>query len=130
MKKQTPTKPRKESLSDSKVDDRTSTEDSTKGDKYSEHSFKVAKSSELSSASKSSNGASVSASKNQEHSISEHSDKSLRKSVSENTGGQNVESKDITPQKAEGQIGSATTPGKPKSKRRLAANFNFGNATP
>ena len=127
MKKQTPTKPRKESLSDSKVEDRTSTEDSTKGDKYSEHSSKVAKSSEQSNAS---NGASNSAGKNQEHIISEHSDDSLRKSVCDNSGGQNVESKDVTPQKAEGQTGSATTPGKPKSKRRLAANFNFGNATP
>ena len=114
-------------MSDSKVENRTSTEDSTKGDKYSEHSSKVAKSSELSNTNVSRNGASVSATTNQDHNVSEHS---LRKTVSENTGGQNVESKDITPQKAEGQTGSSTTPGKPKSKRRLAANFNFGNATP
>ena len=102
----------------------------TKGDKSTDNSSKVDKSSELSNANISTNDDSDSAVRNKIDSISKHSDKYVDKNVSEPPSGQTIDSGEITPQKLGEQAGSSATPGKPKSKRRLAANFSFGNPTP
>ena len=58
-------------------------------------------------------------------SVSEHSEKTK---VTENVTTPKSDSAGKTPSSGE-KVGASGTPGKPKSKRRLAANFNFGGSS-